>query len=1058
MSKATILIVEDDAILAMDLQRMLSQQGYTVVGPLASGEEAIAFLLDNQVDLVLMDIELAGTMNGLRTAETLHQTSDIPIVFLTGFSHHLLLEQAKIAAPYGYLIKPVPERNLAVTLEIALHRHSLDRQLQKSRVELEKSEAKYRQIFENSPLGIFRTTLDGRALAVNAEMARIVGCTTPAEAIADFTNLAEQLYVDPERRRQFISQLKANGSVQHFEYEGRKKNGETLWISMNANLTQTDATNGQSGEMVIDGFALDITERKHLENVQIFLAETSTGTDTEPFFYALARFLAKNLNMDFVCIDRLEGDGLTARTVAIWCDGHFADNVSYALKDTPCGEVVTRQICCYPARVCRLFPNDPVLQELRAESYAGVTILSHTGRPIGLIAIISRGPMGNRQLAENILRMVAIRVAGEMERLDAEQALRANENLLRDIATNIPGAIYQFIRHRDGSFAIPFMSEGAARVLGQPIETLQDASRLFTNVHPDDMPGLWSSISESAETMSRWRQEFRVFFPSGNLHWLQGTSQPSRMEDGGICWNGVVLDITEYKQVEQNYQTLFREMLNGFALHEIIYNEAGWPVDYRFLAVNPAFEEMTGLQSADIVGRSVREVIPGIEDHWIEIYGRVVITGEPTFFESSAEDLKKYFEVTAYRPAPNQFACIFADITERKEAEDERKKLQSQLLQAQKMEAIGTLAGGIAHDFNNILGAILGYAEMARDDCPAGSLVARDLDQVIKASHRAKDLVKQILAFSRQAESRQIPLQPALIIKETLQMLRSSLPSTIAIHQDLAADTGTILADPTQIHQIIMNLCTNAFHAMEEGGGTLSVILESQCLAARDLGGRPHVKPGDFIHIAIGDTGQGIAPEIRDKIFDPFFTTKEIGKGTGMGLAIVDGIVKSYGGFVSCDSQLGQGTVFHITLPTVPIDHALPQTETVEIVATGSERILFVDDEPMLSELAESMLQRLGYHVTVRSSSIEALSSFQNQPQAYDLVITDQTMPGMTGIDLARRMLQIRPDLPIILCTGYSSLLSEDRAKSMGIKGFAMKPLAKNDIAALIRKVLGKQR
>jgi PAS domain S-box-containing protein len=828
MIKATILIVEDDGILALLLQSILRRQGYAVAGPLAAGEEAIAFVASRPVDLILMDVELAGDINGINAAATIHETMDVPIIFLTGFSQDQLPNEAKDAKPYGYLGKPIVEQQLFSTVEMALQQHSLDRQLQKNRLDLARSEEKYRQLFENSPLGIFRTTLS-RALAVNAEV--------------------------------------------------------------------------------------------------------------EPFFYALARFLAEDLGMDFVCIDRLEGDGLTAQTVAVWCDGHFQDNISYALKDTPCAEVVDRQICCYPASVCKLFPNDQVLQELRAESYAGVTLLSHTGRPIGLIAIISREPMGDRRLAENILKMVAVRAAGEMERLDAEQALRASKNLLRDIATNIPGAMYQFIRHRDGSFVIPFMSEGAAQVLGQPLEVLQDAGRLFTNVHPDDMPGLWSSISESAEAMSRWRQEFRVFFPTGETRWLQGTSQPSHTDDGGICWNGVILDITE-----------------------------------------------------------------------------------------------------------------------RKEAEDERKKLQSQLQQAQKMEAIGTLAGGIAHDFNNILGAVLGYAEMARDDCPAGSQVARDLDQVIKASHRAKDLVKQILAFSRQADNAPIAVQPAIIIKESLKMLRSSLPSTIAIHQDLAADTGPILADPTQIHQIIMNLCTNAFHAMEESGGILSVLLETRRLGESDLTDHLLSKPGDFIHIAIGDTGQGIAPEIRDKIFDPFFTTKEIGKGTGMGLSIVHGIVKSYGGFVSCDSQLGKGTVFHITLPVLPADHALPQTETVEIIPIGSERILFVDDEPMLSEKGQSMLQRLGYHVTIRRSRLEALSSFQNQPKAYDLVITDQTMPGMTGIDMARRMLQIRPDLPIILCTGYSSLISEDKALAMGIKGFALKPLAKKDIAMLIRKVLDKRR
>ena len=1054
MSQTTILIVDDNTVPCIDLQRMLMKLDYTVAGPFASGDAAIAFVLANRVDLVLMDITLIDTVNGMRTVETVHQTLHLPIVFLTDLSSDLLLEQTKTAAIYGYLQKPIAERELAATLGIALHRHNLDRQLQSTRADLTKSETKYRQLFENSPLGIFRTTLDGRALAVNAEMARILACESPEEAIADFTNLASQLYVDPERRQQFITLMKTHGTVQNFEYEGRKKNRETLWISMNASLTQTDAVDNQPGELVIDGFAVDITERKQLENVQVFLAETSAGNEIEPFFHTLARFLAKNLDMDFVCIDRLEGDGLTAQTVAVWCDGHFEDNISYALQDTPCGAVVEQQTCCYPASVCRLFPNDPVLQELRAESYAGVTLLGHTGQPIGLIAIISRQPLKNLQLANKTLKMVAIRAAGEMERLEALYALRANEKLLRDIAANIPGAMYQLIRHQDGSFTIPFISEGGAKVLGQPLEVLKDGSRFFTNIHPDDILGLWSSLNASAATMSKWRQEFRVLFANREIHWLQATSQPGPLDDGGICWNGVILDITERKQVEQNYQILFREMLNGFALHEIIYDGAGWPVDYRFLAVNPAFEHMTGLKAEDVVGRSVREVMPGIESHWVESYGRIAITGEPVFLEGFSGDMKKYFEVTAYRPAPNQFACIFADITERKAAEDERKILQSQLQQAQKMEAIGTLAGGIAHDFNNILGVVLGYAEMARDDSPADSLVAQDLNQVITASHRAKDLVKQILAFSRQAENKRIILQPSFIVKEALKMLRSSLPSTIAIHQNLAADTGTIIADPTQIHQIIMNLCTNAFHAMEESGGVLSVIMEQRSLTAKDLAGHPHVMPGDFIYLAIGDTGQGIAPEICDKIFDPFFTTKEVGKGTGMGLSIVHGIVKSYGGFVSCDSRLGKGTVFHVTLPALSGDHPLLQTPPIENIPIGSERILFVDDEIMLSEMTESMLQRIGYHVTVRHSSLEALSSFQNDPNAYDLVITDQTMPGMTGMDMARRMLQIRPDLPIILCTGYSTLISEEKAKSFGIKGFAMKPVTQKDIAIIIRKVL----
>ncbi len=396
---------------------------------------------------------------------------------------------------------------------------------------------------------------------------------------------------------------------------------------------------------------------------------------------------------------------------------------------------------------------------------------------------------------------------------------------------------------------------------------------------------------------------------------------------------------------------------------------------------------------------------------------------------------------------------IIREITERKRAEAERENLQAQLQQAQKMEAIGTLAGGIAHDFNNILGAILGYAEMAYDDSPPGSLVASDIKHILKAGHRARELVKQILAFSRQAETEQIPMQPAIIIREAGKMLRSSLPTTIAIQQNIDPTAGLILADPTQIHQIVMNLCTNAYHAMEEKGGTLSISLKKIILTRDDLINEPHVQPGDFVQLSFADTGSGIAAEIRERIFEPYFTTKAIGKGTGMGLAIVHGIVKSYGGWISCCSKPGEGTVFHVYLPGIA-ERDLPEGKTVDPIGHGNEHILLIDDEEMLAEMGKIMLERLGYRVTVRTNSIEALTTFQNQPGQFDLVITDQTMPGMTGSDLARRMLQKRPDLPIILCTGYSSLISEERAKALGIRGFALKPLVKKDMATLIRKVL----
>lgn len=397
--------------------------------------------------------------------------------------------------------------------------------------------------------------------------------------------------------------------------------------------------------------------------------------------------------------------------------------------------------------------------------------------------------------------------------------------------------------------------------------------------------------------------------------------------------------------------------------------------------------------------------------------------------------------------------AVARDVTEWKQAEQEREMLERKLRQAQKMEAIGTLAGGIAHDFNNILAAIIGYAEMVQDDCPPGSIARHDIDQVLIAGHRAKDLVRQILAFSRQAEVEHISLHPAAMINESLKMLRSSLPATIEMRQDIDPQAGPIIADPSEIHQLVMNLCTNAFHAMEDSGGVLSISLKMATSDEIKRSQGPHPASGDYVRLSVRDTGSGIAPEIRDKIFDPYFTTKEVGKGTGLGLAIVHGIAKNCNGWVSCRSRVGAGTVFDVFLP-VDTGVALFREQDSEAIVGGSERILFVDDEGILAEMGSSMLSRLGYDVTATIDAVHALNIFRERPSAFDLVITDQSMPGLAGIELARRMLQIRPDLPVILCTGYSSLVSEEKARSLGIRGFAFKPLAKRDIAVLIRRVI----
>jgi PAS domain S-box-containing protein len=481
----------------------------------------------------------------------------------------------------------------------------------------------------------------------------------------------------------------------------------------------------------------------------------------------------------------------------------------------------------------------------------------------------------------------------------------------------------------------------------------------------------------------------------------------------------------------------------------------------QYLLANSSSLKAIGKAEHEVLGKDDSELFPAASAMVINVVDSSVLqSGQPLIAEEHLEtsygDSYWLASKSPYRdPEGNIIGLIgiSRDISDLKKNENEKKELQERLIQAQKMESIGTLAGGIAHDFNNILGAILGYAEMVQGESPVGTRTREDIDQVVKASLRAKELVKQILAFSRQTDFEPRELQPALIIEEAVKMLRPSLPTTIDIQQDIDSEVGVILADPIQIHQILTNLTTNAFHAMEETGGTLSISLKNKELTPVNLISEPDVQPGLFVQITVGDSGSGIAPDIKDKIFDPYFTSKETGKGTGMGLSIVHGIVNNCGGFISFQSELGEGSTFQVFLP-IAEKQEVGGIVVDQQVQIGKDRILFIDDEKILTELGKTMLERLGYHVTVCNSSLEALAVFHNQPSQFDLVITDQTMPDMTGADLARRMIQIRPDIPIILCTGYSSIISEEEAKLIGIQEFAFKPLSMKDLSVLIRKVL----
>jgi len=384
------------------------------------------------------------------------------------------------------------------------------------------------------------------------------------------------------------------------------------------------------------------------------------------------------------------------------------------------------------------------------------------------------------------------------------------------------------------------------------------------------------------------------------------------------------------------------------------------------------------------------------------------------------------------------------------------KQTEENLRQSQKMESVGTLAGGVAHEFNNILGGIIGYTEIAKEDASKDSSVLESLDEIINLSFRARDVVKQILSFSRKGKKDQKPLQPHLVIKQSLKVLRATIPTTVEIRSSLDENSGTILADLTQIHQVCMNLCMNAAHAMEDKGGILEIGLAPVVIDAEDTKMSPDLKTGEYVKITVSDTGSGISPENIANIFDPFFTTKEVGKGTGLGLSVVHGIIKDHGGEITVSSKIGEGTTFTVLLPRT--EKEIKEKKDAGQLHAGTESILLVDDEEQLLFPTKNNLERLGYKVTAMTNSLETLKLFKKDPQRYDLIITDLTMPHLTGDRLALEVTTIRPDMPVIIATGYSDAVDNDKVKQSGIKAFIPKPYQTQELTKTIRMILNEKR
>lgn len=737
---------------------------------------------------------------------------------------------------------------------------------------------------------------------------------------------------------------------------------------------------------------------------------------------------------------------------------------------------------------------------------------------------------------------------------------------LANLYKNIPGTAYQFRIDKAGDYHFDYIGDNCAGLFGVGAkDALANAHAIFGRIPQPDVEKVHRAIERSAASLTQYNIEHRIIRGDGETLWIHASAIPRRLNDGCIVWDGIGLNITEKKRIEEDlkeseerYRALFLQNPNPIAIidtkgnfldanetyvdfvetpreklltmnafdyspkrkkakqlgeHEPVWKYGGTleteyfvngnikllelhisPICYRGIDavigvgkditeqkraenalreseekyrsmmesmsdathicssdlrveyMNPAMRERVG---KDLTGELCHVAIHGLDERCSWCAHDRIMKGESIKSELKTDAGEVFFvsrsPVFHTNGTVSQLS-VYRDITE-------MRKLERRVHQAQKMESIGNLAGGIAHDFNNILFPIIGMSELLLDDLPLQGLQRENVEEILKAGKRGRDLVNQILAFSRQSEKKLMPIRVQSVLKEVLHLVRATIPSYVDIRQDIQTDTGMVMADPSQIHQVAMNIMTNAYHALAAGGGEIAVGLKEAPLGdpeAQEI----NLDPGSYVCLSISDTGRGISADHIGRIFDPYFTTKEQGKGTGLGLAVAYGIVKEHSGEIKAKSGIGKGSTFDVYLPVIEKPERQETTDRTTPHAGGRERLLVVDDEEPIVKLEKKMLERLGYHVTTHANSLDALEAFKANPYSFDLIISDMSMPHMTGDEFAKEVKLIRREVPVIICTGFSERIDAAKARAIGVSGFLMKPFVQSEIAETVRSAL----
>jgi len=1187
MEKAKILIVEDDIIQAKSIESLLLQLGYESAGLASTGAQAVEKALEAMPDLILIDIQLKGGMDGITAVTVINEKQKIPCIYLTAYSDEKTIQRAKATEPYAYLTKPVSEKDLQSNIETALYKAGMEKRLRESEqkfrrrngspcwlsvsstpltdaqgtfagsfgmctdiTERKRAETALREkhqllasIFNASPIGIFCLDRGGCVTAWSKASEHMFGWTEE-EVLGRLNPI-----VPDDRMPEFLSIHKsviAGNPLVTKEVVRHKKDGSPIVIHLSVTPLQDDA-----GQIVgATGMCMDITERR--------LAEEALRENEARY-----KALIENIDLGITLLDTEHRIIMVNKKHAEifkkpadyfpgkYCYREFEKREQVcphcpgiaAMKSGKAAEVITKGVLddgsTRDARVMAfpLFENNKTAgfievveditdrkkaedalreSEERFRAIANYTVdwenwIGRDGRPLWVSPSVERL---TGYTAEECLEMPGFPLSLVFE----EDRAREAQNFKEAVHADSSRKNHQFrfvrkdgrVRWADVSWQPIFDSHGRPMGHRSSIRDITETkqaeihikeSRDFLDkIFTTSADGIvitaeYSRIIMTNDAMEKIlgysRNEligkaFYDFMPPGDIHDIKGREMITQLFEEGVVNSseqqymhknghivdvelsatfikddadnitgavGVFRDITARKRSEEERMRLLAAIEQ--VAENIIFTDAKGVIQY----VNTAVWKKTGVPREKIIGQNLffppgrsGETKKNLDTIWETVSSGSVWEGRVHNLLHNGSVLHLSAIIT---PIINDSGVITNYVNVSRDITREL-DLEAQLLQSQKLEALGTLAGGIAHDFNNILGGIYNYNQLIQDDIPGGSPAADYLEENQKLISRAINLVKQILAFSRKSMLERKPVNLSTLIKEVTKMLRATIPTTIEITAAIDEHTGQILSDPTQLHQILMNLCTNAAQAMHERGGVLHIGLCPIALTPADLTNLPDMQPGPYAKLTVRDTGTGIRPDILNRIFEPFFTTKDVGKGTGMGLAVVYGIVKSHSGAITVESTPGEGSTFTVLLPRVAEDEAERVTQESP-VPKGTESILFIDDEKMLIDSGTKILESLGYSVTALESSTEALAVFRKSPEAFDLVITDYTMPKMTGCELIQKLLQIRKDIPVILCTGYSEMASEERSREIGAGAFIMKPIRKRDIAETIRKVLGKK-